>query len=167
MHFLDSELVGEIPAPAGRTLTSHPVTSESLFYIADNMRFNDREEVHAALGIGPDECLLQASVLPSSQVLWYNGEPIAMYGCNAMGIVGVPWLLGTDTIEQECPVAFLRWSKRTVAEWSTQYRCLFNYTYAPNTETHRWLTWLGFTVNTTPVPMGPHGKPFYQFSKGN
>lgn len=135
-------------------------TPADIEYISAHLRERDRAEIWASHRRRPEE-------LPQvcSQVDVYawvvDGVPVVMFGCNAEGSVGVPWLLATDDINFHS-VSFLRQARRICRDWLKQYGMLTNYVHADNEQCILWLISLGFAF---PGSVMLNGQKFLRFEK--
>lgn len=77
---------------------------------------------------------------------------------------GCPWMLASDLLN-EVTVEFLRRNKEVLSGMSAGYDFLFNYAWSKNTTHLRWLKWLGFTIDSSPIIFGKNGEIFYGFYK--
>lgn len=138
---------------------------EDCLPIAKNMRESDIREVWAASKSGPLEAVRNGFL--RSRLCWTGtlGDiPIWIGGVVSLGEaggVGCPWLLGTDKIMQ-CPIQFLKSTKRYVDHIASQYDLIYNYVDARNTENIKWLQFVGFSIGKA-VPYGVLGLPFHKF----
>lgn len=144
-----------------------PAHSDHIFWLANNMSAADRNEVAAAVGLGPYRAL--ADSLNRSVAAWTgmvgDSRPVCMFGVTPIDIlagVGSPWLLGTDEIEK-CAITFLRLCKGHAAKMLELFPHLVNYVDARHEVAIRWLKWLGFKFDTESVPYGIWGMPFFRF----
>ncbi len=131
------------------------------------MRAPDREEIAAAVGMGPIRAL--ADSLNRSVAAWTglvdDSRPVCMFGVTPVDIlagVGSPWLLGTEDLPK-CAVTFLKLNKSYVAKMLKLFPRLENYVDVRNVLSIRWLKWLGFKFDPEPVPYGIWGLPFLRF----
>ena len=135
-------------------------TPADIQYIAEHLRERYRAEIWASHRRRPEE-------LPQvcSQVEVYawvvDGVPAVMFGVNAEGSVGVPWLLATDAINFHS-VAFLRQARLICWDWLKQYGTLVNYVHADNEQCILWLISLGFAF---PGSAMINGQKFLRFEK--
>ncbi|MGA2937286.1 MAG: hypothetical protein ABSF52_09340 [Syntrophobacteraceae bacterium] len=143
-----------------------PAHSDHLFWLANNMSQADREEVAAAVGMGPYRALKDS--LERSAVAWtglMNDEPVCMWGVTPLDIlggIGSPWLLGTDQV-QKYGFTFLRECKRRLPAMLELFPVLANYVDARHGRAIRWLKWLGFKFDPEPAPYGIWNMPFFRF----
>lgn len=133
-----------------------------------NLRKADYEEVYAATGRDPNEALYEAwhRSFYRWAIIW-QGETIGLFGVGAatlMGYTGVPWLLGTNKME-EIKFTFVKQSISWVKHMLTLYPVLENWVDARNKLSIKWLKWLGFSVSKRPAPYGYEQRPFYFFEK--
>lgn len=139
---------------------------EHLFAVQGKLRKLDAQEVEAASG-KPADVALSYSWRGSAYrwaIVW-QGQIIGLFGLSApaaLGMVGVPWLLGTDGLE-EIKVSFIKESRRYLDYMLTLYPILANYVDARNGPAIKFLKAAGFTLADHPKPMGPYHLPFYYF----
>lgn len=134
-------------------------------YIARNMREADRMECEAH-GKSPYVALMEGfeCSLPCFTGL-IDQRPVVMFGVVPVDEnFGSIWLLGTDAITNEIPVAFLRWSKRLLPVLSEPFKVVGNAVDKRNAVHIKWLRWLGFTF-IREVRLGPSDLPFYEFAR--
>jgi hypothetical protein len=137
-------------------------------WIAGRLRAADRAEVFAATGENPDVVLYRSWI--TSVYRWsivHRGEIIGLFGlapAALMGDTGVPWLLGTDALEN-IKLSFVKQSIRFVGQMLLLYPVLANWVDARNTLSVKWLKRLGFVLSAAPQPYGFEQRPFYYFEK--
>lgn len=142
-----------------------PATIKHAKQMAPRLRDSDIEEIWAAGMLLPEQAL--RSGVACSTHCWtgtVDGEPACMFGvvpASMMSGIGVPWMLGTDLVEEHA-TAFLRRNKRYVKHMLTAYNHLVNYVDDRNVKAIAWLKWLGFTMSE-PQPFGALGLPFRRF----
>ena len=137
-------------------------------YIAENIREADRQEIWDMALLKPTEGLRKS--LDMSLLCWtglVNDIPVCIFGVADTsrlfkGEVGRPWLIGTNDIDR-CATAFLRRNKKIVKQMLDCYDKLENYVEETNIRSIEWLTWLGFTFDEKPQPMGVFKKKFIRF----
>jgi hypothetical protein len=144
-----------------------PAHTDHIFWLANNMSEADRNEVAAAVGMGPYRAL--ADSLNRSVAAWTamvdDSRPICMFGVTPVDIlagVGSPWLLGTDEVKNHA-TTFLRLCKGYVAKMLELFPHLVNYVDARHEVAIRWLKWLGFRFDPEPLLYGIWEMPFYRF----
>lgn len=81
--------------------------------------------------------------------------------------VGVVWLICTKHVE-ECPVAFLRFMKKLLAETLKNYSLLCNYVWLKNDLHVKWLKFMGAEITESRLER-PNGEEFafFYFKKDN
>ena len=134
-------------------------------FIARNMREADRMEC-AAYGKSPYLALSEGfqCSLPCFTGM-VDDRPVVMFGVVPLGDgIGSIWLLGTDAITNEIPVAFLRWTKRLLPVLTEPLTLVCNAVDKRNVVHVKWLRWLGFTF-IREVRLGPSDLPFYEFAR--
>ena len=136
--------------------------------LAVNMCQRDIDECWAASHSSPKEALVRSlAASPNAMAGLYQGRVVCMYGVaeiSLLSTVGIPWLLGTDEIEEHSKY-FLRHNRYYMREISKRYSYLVNFVDARNTVAIRWLEWLGFRVLPA-QPFGPDDMPFHRFEIG-
>jgi hypothetical protein len=129
------------------------------------MREADKNEVMASSGCNPFDALSRSML--SSDKCWtgvIGGRPSFMFGVTPISLLagaGAPWMLGTDdvlSVRRE----FLKRTKGYVAQMWLMFPVLKNFVDARNTESIRWLKWIGFEVMES-IPYGIHGELFHPF----
>ena len=137
---------------------------EDCYWVAENMREADRNEVAALSGQEPLDALIAGfhySDVPFTVVS--DGEPAAIFGAGPVEPdVGAIWLLGTDGILKNT-TRFLRESHFWLDQCARPYGMLFNYVDARNKVHIRWIKWLGFTLINLHEEFGVEQRPFYEF----
>jgi hypothetical protein len=141
-------------------------TELDAFYLAENIREADRQEVLASgspsplasLMVGLEHSRLCLSVVNDDNL------PVAIFGVvdSADPEVGLVWMLGTDEIG-ESKIRFLRGSREWVKLLHKRYPILANVVDARNTVHISWLRWLGFTFINQHPGLGPGNHPFFEF----
>lgn len=76
------------------------------------------------------------------KVLAPNGAVIAGFGVINTTAGGQIWFLGTDLIKQ-FRKSFVKISSEIIKKWLKEYGRLFNYVSAQNTESIKWLRFMG------------------------
>lgn len=140
-------------------------TLEHVEAMLPNVRQADIEEVYAASGMRIDQGLVTSFRM--SMLCWaglVDGEVACIFGvcpANMLGRRGIPWLLGTDLIEQHA-TAFLRRNRRYIRIMLAMYNHLENHVDCRNAASIAWLKWLGFQFDE-PAPYGHLRMPFMRF----
>ena len=151
---------------AGPCIAVVAATAEHIAPVAARMRQADRDEVWASSLSRPEAALRMS--LAASPLAWtglVDGVPVCMFGAAASTMLasqGCPWLLGTDEVERHA-IAFLRRNRAQVGLMLKVFGTLANRVDSRNTQSVRWLEWLGFTIHPA-EPFGPLGLPFHRFS---
>jgi hypothetical protein len=140
-----------------------PATEDLLRAMAPRLRPLDRREVET-LGFTPERGLLDSYRRSTwaRVALTPSGRPLAAWGLgliSALGGIGGPWMLSTPLIERDRR-AFLRESRRQVAEMRQLCPILRGLVDARYRGAVRWLGWLGFSFGA-PIEIG--GAPFLPF----
>lgn len=139
--------------------------AEHAAHIARYIRDSDRAEIMASSGLEPMEAL-NASMLWSSMI-WtgrIDCEPVCIFGVGGpylIGGLGIPWLIATDKV-MTAKFQFLSLNKIYVRQMLGVYTVLKNYVDARNTDSIRWLEWIGFQIMDA-EPFGYMELPFHPF----
>ena len=94
-----------------------------------------------------------------------NDEVVTIFGVASGSLLtglGVPWLVGTDLLEQH-QKTFLRRCKPILKQMLGQYPTLMNYVDERNHIAKAWLHWLGFQIEEA-KPAGLLQLPFHRFT---
>ena len=75
--------------------------------------------------------------------------------------IGQHWMIVTDEVDN-ATLPFLKNCCYYLNEMQEGYNNLYNYVYAENYTSIRWLKWMGFTMEDV-APHGPFGEPFHRF----
>lgn len=142
-----------------------PATLDHVTELALTMRPADVAEVWASNRRRPSEAL-QGSMAgtrdPKTGLI--NGRVGCMFGvaeATFLSTDGVPWLLGSTELPRHAK-AFLRMSRAYMQETRLSYPVLRNLVDSRNTQSIRWLRWLGFDILDA-KPFGPDRILFHPF----
>jgi hypothetical protein len=127
-------------------------TVQDCMELSTRLRAEDVKEVMASrpnqsIAVSLIECLNVSH--KSFSVIEEGVGCIAVFGIRECHLGGIPWLLTSDELIEKSPRAFLRQSRDYFREFTDPYDLTFNYVSSTNKEAHRWLQWLGFTLDTT------------------
>lgn len=133
-----------------------PVEAWHIDHVAAHLRPEDAAEIWASSRATGHRALTRgAATAVRAWTGLVDGEPVAVAGVSPASMVcgvGVPWMLATPAIERvERP--FLRLSRPVVEAMHEAAPELVNFVDNRNERAHRWLAWLGFTLD----PPAPHG----------
>lgn len=135
-------------------LTIDTATDQDRADLAARMCQADRDELVAAeVGM---ECLS----VPAQALRWH-GELVCLFGVVPIPSergAGIPWMLCTDTLAAVPRRGMARISAQVVARWRHGHTHLRNLVHRHNDQALRFLRWLGFSIDETPV--GPGGAFF-------
>lgn len=138
-------------------------TSSDVYFISENMRDADRNEIWAASHESPFQSL--SNGLINSDPCFTakaDGIPFAMFGVNRFSKgLGVIWLLGTESVKTNYR-NFLKLSIVALEYLLDEYPRMFNFVDARHKESIRWLEWLGARI-CKPEPFGEDQLPFHYF----
>ncbi len=148
-------------------VTTRLTTPDDIVFVAKNLRRQDKIEMQAMQG---EDVNIEATLQHSVSI---TEEPVTVMldtgvvGC-ILGIapvldtkIGVPWLVGTDDIE-DYGREFVCMGRELVEKGLEKYDLLCNYVDARNLRSIEWLKRIGFEVQA-PTPFGKYGLPFHLF----
>lgn len=142
-------------------------TPEDLQVILAHARQENIDELQVCDGLGLEKALSE-SIENSREAFVFviDGEPVCAFGVVPAPLpnVGIPWMVGTSNIDHH-GTAFLRASKKVLAELMTRWPVLTNWADSRNTRGLRWLRFMGFTIHPA-IPLGEKGLLFHRFEKG-
>ena len=135
------------------------------YELSAHLKQADLDEISASSGKSSIDALL-SGFGPNAKVWSFakRGRVILMFGVNsgsATSPIGVPWLLGSELGRLD-RLAVLSRSRQYVEEMRKGYLVLENWTDKRHRESHNWLRWMGFTLES-PLPWGVRGLPFNRF----
>lgn len=113
-----------------------------------NLRQQDKDEMDAS-GIDDYYTEIMETVKRSQEcfkVVAVNGMAIAGFGIIPALDGGQIWFLGTNLLKKYRK-SFIKISKKILSDWAKEYGRLFNFVSAANTDTIKWLTYLGAEMN--------------------
>lgn len=128
------------------------------------MREADRLEVEASSGNIHDTLYKSIHISKRSLAVSVEGKLLYIIGIvkpTLLSDKGIPWLLGTNEIKRHKKV-FMRSTYELLKETMAECRELENYVDARNTDSIKWLKFMGFTLDE-PIPFGKEKKPFHRF----
>lgn len=133
--------------------------------IADNMRQSDIKEIWASHHYKPLEALkisFRDSILCMTVEL--DGKAIAMFGASPEGLFSKRasvWLLASDELTKIQRI-FIKQSRAFINYMLTFYPYLYNYCYAKNKKTIKWLRFCGASF-LGEIPFGVEKEMFNYF----
>jgi hypothetical protein len=132
-------------------ITKTAPAPEHLEYLAANLKASDIEEINAASGLEPLECL-QASVKISreSYVAVLEGKPCFVYGVEGDRDNYSIWLLGTPEAGKY-PLDFMEFCRAELKRLINKYGRLMNIIPEKNLRTVSWLKALGAKIDDAKV----------------
>ena len=96
-------------------------------------------------------------------ILDQDNNPYGIFGiASDLHGGGMPWMLGDVSPFSK---KFARVSKLIINDLCSGFDNYYNYTYVGAEKTHRWLEWLGFTVNREQFIRLYHDIKMYKFTK--
>ena len=127
-----------------------------------NIRPNDKRELLAANTSVREE--LEDSIHCAAEcwvVVTEDDEPLVIFGRTpVVGHAGnLIWCIGTNKL-QDFWFPFIRVSRKILRKWAHEHGVLYNAVGSFNTESMRWLSWLGASFGQT-IEMG--GEEFVCF----
>lgn len=135
--------------------------------LAPRMRAQDAKEVWHSHGMTPFEALSFSFMraVEANTIISDDGEIIGMFGVGQFAPnVGIPWLLASDGLPKVAK-EFIPQSQQWIERVHERYDLLFNYVYANNTTSIRWLKWLGFSFIRKIDDFGTNPAPFIEFAR--
>jgi len=135
-------------------------TKDDLYYLAPRLRYEDKQEILALVGLTPIQALLMSFNMSETCFTIFNPkeEPVAIFGVTEKGAV---WLLATDNII-DVQIPFLKQSRDVVEFYNNKHPLLWNVVDCRNTLHIKWLDWCGFTF-ISKRKLGVLNKEFYEF----
>lgn len=127
--------------------------SDHVYYLQNNLRDTDVREciIH---GSTPFRALMSGlrEKKAETYTVLINNNPAIMFGVCPISeyLVGRIWLLGSYEVENHS-WKFLKWSRKVVEYFQTQYYQLENVVPADHIKTLEWLDFLGFEVLNEPL----------------
>ena len=137
----------------------HPITLEASYYIAKNLREEDRREVVEGHGADPIIAIPLGSL--RGFCVYFTVPDGRIAGLAGIEEDGRIWMLCTPAI-LDFPLTFAREAKRFIDNRTE--RVLWNYVDKRNTVHIKLLKFLGFTFYEE-VPFGPNNLPFIRFER--
>jgi hypothetical protein len=129
-------------------------------YVASHLRESDWIELRAAGHADPVAIVSTGWTWGGwKKVAVVSGRPAALFGVSPSFEVGagLPWMLATDDIRQIRREVIIQ-SREEVERMQRKYGMLKNLVHRGNDISMKWLEWLGFTIDRTPI--GPGGQFF-------
>ncbi len=138
--------------------------------VAEHMKEADKQEVWYSNNLTPLAALKKGYVNSTAcyTILNTDVEPIAIFGAGSernKRHTGCVWLLSTPELNMN--KEFLRRSVETLATLEEGYACTGNWVSVENTESLRWLRWLGYLEMSYRKEFGAEQKPFVYMLKLN
>jgi hypothetical protein len=111
------------------------------------------EDIREMLATNPDgdtlEMLYESlEVSARSFAVMDDTGCIAIFGVRSYLGNGIPWMLASDNLFKNFSRQFIKQCKFYANRLVQDYEYSYNYIATTNVITQRWLTWLGFTINT-------------------
>lgn len=135
--------------------------------LAPKIREQDKIEIFHSHGMTPAEGLKFSleRAQEANSIVSDDGKIIGMFGVGEFTPnIGIPWLLGTDELPKIAR-EFIPESRAWIDRVHAHYDVLFNFVYAGNTTSIRWLKWLGFSFIRRIDDFGVHPAPFIEFAR--
>ena len=141
---------------------------EDIKYLAQRLRYEDKQEIIASTGLKPYEALLKGyleNVIVFTIVNTKN-KPVGIFGVNDCGNgLGAIWLVATNDLST-VQISFLRQCREVVKVFNNKYKILWNFVDCRNSLHIKWLKWCGFKF-INKQKYGVLNKPFYEFIRIN
>lgn len=140
-------------------------TEADMREIARMMRPEDRREIAGIVGDNIEaDALFCREASECAYVCKRDGVPMAAFGVvrkSPFENVGVIWMLATTETARH-KIYTGKWTRRGIRAFLHDWDLLYNYVDAGNTETIKWLKWLGAKVYPA-EPWGLYGLPYHRF----
>lgn len=144
-----------------------PASFEDIEVLHHAIREQDRTEIWHSHGMTPEEGLrfsLERAVEAHS-IINDEGKVIGMFGVGEYSPkIGIPWLLASDELPRIAK-EFIPQSRQWIERIHEDYDLLFNFVYAENKTSIRWLKWLGFSFIRRIDGFGVNPAPFIEFAR--
>lgn len=141
-------------------------TRQHCVELATRLRSEDLKEVMASRPDGDvAESLLECLNVSckSFSVMEEGVGCIALFGVRSSEYGGVPWLLTSELLFEKSCRKFISQSKDYFKLLTDDYPFSYNYVSVTNFKAHRWLTWMGFNLNTSHT-FSMNGVDFHPFT---
>ena len=138
------------------------VYQKDILELAQTMRQEDREEVFHASRKTPFAALATGmKISNTAHCIEWKGRVVAIFGvCGTKGVVGIPWMLGTDDLSR-CK-SLLRECREILKGYALDYPYLTNACWSRNVVHINWIKWLGFTFEGSDIR---NGETFLHFHR--
>lgn len=137
--------------------------------LARDLRDADKAEILAASGSTPAEALevglihAQSDLGVARVACLPDGTPVAIYGVASVAPgLGAIWMVATNQFHK-LHRQFLRECRSEIAEITSRFDLVYNYTDARNEVHHRWIKWAGFKIIKRHESFGVGKVPFLEF----
>lgn len=137
-------------------LTIQPGTDSTALELADMLHPADAAELAAA-----GQCVTRVLDGVPLKELRLGSELVCAFGVQPGPGYGIPWMLCTDVVERVPRHAMAAASRGVVDAWKADHSMLMNLVHAHNARAIRFVRWLGFTVEASPVGPGGDFFPFW------
>ena len=139
---------------------------EDFKFVVENMREMDRLETYYQTDMTPEDAL-SVTFLGSQinmTIASDDDEPIGLCGVFKDGCI---WCIATDELfdNKKYRIQLVRKGKEWVNELLQTYDYLYNYVYAENKISIKWLRSMNFNFINLHKDYGLHKKPFYEFMR--
>ena len=124
-------------------------TLDDVEYLAPRLRFADKQEILASIGLTPLEGLKQSFSNSTLCLTIVNpkGKAVGIFGIADLGgFVGGIWLLATEDLTT-IQIAFLKECKKVIQLLNKKYKILWNYVDCRNQLHIKWMTKLWSSWN--------------------
>ena len=140
--------------------------SKDLRHVMANMRVMDKVEAYYQCGCEPEDALALTYI--NSQITMTaagdEDQPMGLCGVMPNGCI---WFVATDELfdNKKYRIQLVRKGKKWVNELLQTYDYLYNYVYAENKTSIKWLRSMNFNFINLHKDYGLHKKPFYEFMR--
>jgi hypothetical protein len=129
--------------------------------LIENLQEANKVEIKRSTGMTHEQ-IIPMAVNYSNETYYatVDGSVACIFGIVVKKKGACVWCMGTDVLKT-IPTFFMKRSKKIVKEWVSIHKILYNYIDAENTETFKWLQWLGASFSR--VKYGIDGDDFIYF----
>ena len=140
-------------------------TEEDILYLSAHLRKEDRRELVGM--VGPDierEIRHCVETSDTAYACCLGGKTLAAFGVickNPFERHGIIWMLASEETAKH-KIYTGKWTRRGIKAFLQDWEVLYNFVDEGNTETIKWLKWIGAEVYP-PEPRGFYGINYHLF----
>ena len=140
--------------------------SKDLRHVMNNMRGIDKIEAYYQCGCEPEDALALTYIYSeiTMKAAGVAAQPMGLCGVMSNGCI---WFTATDELfdSKKYRIQLIRKGKTWVKSLLQKYDYLYNYVYAENDTSIKWLRSMDFNFINLHKDYGLHKKPFYEFMR--